>query len=163
MKSRKILAFRIWFFFCILIPNLLFAAENSTLTLNFGGSPGDAIAHSYDYGTPENAGETYTMRIPVIYKELAAALYDTKVTVRSADKVVLRVEAVRAYKSLSDCNDGLEIVTERLSKGLPTAYAGGEGSWQYQSPDGRVVGRAVCDKERRRPFFTLQLDIQLVE
>ena len=138
------------------------AAENSTLTLNFGGSPGTAVPHSYDYGVPENAGEFYTMRVPVIYKELAEVFHDMEVTVKSADKIVQRISAVRAYKSLSDCNKGLAIVKERLAKGLPRDYAGTDAEWQYQSPDGAVVGRAVCEKRRRRPFFTINLAITLL-
>ena len=137
------------------------AAENSTLVLNFGGSPGDKIPHSYDYGTPEDAGEFYTMRIPVIYKELAAVFHDTEVTVRSADKTVIQVSAERAYKSLKDCNEGLSAVKDKLTKGLPDEYAGSDGLWQYQSTDSAVVARVTCEKKRRRPFFTINLAIEL--
>ena len=147
------------FFFSLTLS----AAENSTLVLNFGGSPGDKIPHSYDYGTPEDAGDFYTMRIPIIYEDLAAVFYDTEVTVRSADKKVMRVSAERAYKSLSDCNEGLAVVKEKLAKGLPRDYAGTAEHWQYQAPGGDVLGRVACSKERRRPFFTIDLVIELAE
>ena len=137
------------------------AAENSTLVLNFGGSPGDTIPHSYDYGTPEDAGEFYTMRIPIIYEELAAVFHDTEVTVRSVDKTVTQVRAERAYKSLNHCNEGLAIVKEKLAKGLPNDYVGSDGLWQYQSADSSVVARVTCEKKRRRPFFTISLAIGL--
>ena len=138
------------------------ATENSTLTLNFGGSPGAVVPHSYDYGLPEDAGETYTMRVPVIYKDLAAVFHDMEVTVKSADKVVQSIKAVRAYKSLSDCNKGMAVVKERLVKGLPRDYAGTDGQWDFQSADGSVAGRVVCEKRRRRPFFTINLSISLL-
>ena len=139
------------------------AAEKSTLILNFGGSPGEPIPHSYDYGLPEDAGDFYTMRIPVIYADLAAVFHDTEVTVRSADKTVTSIYAVRAYKSLSDCNAGLAVVEEKLTAGLPREYAASDQAWQRQSPDGAVVGRVVCEKARRRPFFTIRLNIALAQ
>jgi len=138
-------------------------AQNSSLMLNFGGSPGETIAHSYDYGLPEDAKETYTMRVPVLYDELGAVFHDTLVTVKSENKTVQRVDADRAYKALSDCNVGLEVVKKRLASGLPKPYAGASGDWQFQSPDGKVAGYAKCDKRRRRPFFTLRLEIALVK
>ena len=96
-------------------------AENSSLMLNFGGSPGEAVTHTYNYGLPEDAGDSYAMRIPVIYEELAAVFYDTEVTVNSADMVVQSIVAVRAYKSLSDCNNGMTVVKERLSSAKKNA------------------------------------------
>ena len=140
-----------------------FAAENSSLILNFGGSPGEPIPHSYDYGLPEDAGDYYTMRIPVVYADLAAVFHDTEVTVQSADKTVSSIYAVRAYKSLKHCNDGLAVVKEKLALGLPREYAGSDQAWQRQSPDGAVVGRVVCEKARRRPFFTIRLNIALAK
>lgn len=137
-------------------------AQNTKLMLNFGGSPGDPVAHSYDYGLPEDAGETYTMRVPIVYEDIGAVFYDTLVTVKSEGKIVQRIDAVRAYKALSDCNTGLSVVKQKLEHGLPQPYAG-SGKWEFQSPDGKVVGRAKCDKEPRRPFFTLKMEIKLQE
>lgn len=152
-----------WLAFCLLLINSsVLQAQNSKLMLNFGGSPGEAVAHSYDYGLPEDAGETYTMRVPVIYEDLGAVFHDTLVTIKSEGKIVQRIDAVRAYKALSDCNVGLEVVKTKLSNGLPVPYAGPD-DWQFQSPDGKVVGRAKCDKERRRPFFTIRLEIISIE
>ena len=146
----------------VLFNSSVLQAQNSKLMLNFGGSPGDAVAHSYDYGLPEDAGETYTMRVPVIYEDLGNVFHDTLVTIESAGKIVQRIDAVRAYKALSDCSVGLELVKTKLLIGLPVPYAGSE-DWQFQSPDGKVVGRAKCDKRRRRPFFILSLEIASVD
>ena len=156
-----ILFFRSILYLLIMVSNPVVAAENSTLVLNFGGSPGDQIPHSYDYGLPEDAGDYYQMRIPIIYDDLAAVFHDTEVTVRSADKAITRVHAERAYKSLGQCNEGLAVVKEKLAKGLPRDYVGDE-NWQFQSPDGNVVGRVICEKRRRRPFFTINLEIALM-
>lgn len=146
----------------MLIGSLPVIAQNSKLMLSFGGSPGEAVAHSYDNGLPEDAGETYTMRVPTIYEDISGVFYDTLVTVKSEGKIVQRIDAVRAYKALSDCNSGLKVVKQRLENGLPQPYAGSE-NWDFQSPDGKVVGRAKCDKKRRRPFFTLTLEIKSLE
>ena len=97
------------------------------------------------------------------HADLAAVFHDTEVTVKSADKTIQSVKAVRAYKSLSDCNEGMAVVKEKLAKGLPRDYAGSAVGWQYQSPDGKVLGRVVCEKKRRRPFFTINLAIELAE
>lgn len=136
-------------------------AQNSKLMLNFGGSPGDPVAHSYDYGLPEDAGQTYTMRVPVLYEDLGAVFHDTEVTVLSEGKIVQRVDAVRAYKSLNDCNLGLKVVKQKLVDGLPKPYLGDPTEGDFQSPDGKVIAKAVCEKKRRRPFFTLRLEIKL--
>ena len=146
----------------LLICSSGISAQNSKIMLNFGGSPGEPVAHSYDYGLPEDAGDSYTMRVPVIYEDLGAVFYDTLVTVKSEGKIVERIDAVRAYKALSDCKLGLAVVKKKLENGLPQTYAGSD-NWDFQSPDGKVVGRAKCDKERRRPFFTLTLEIKLLD
>ena len=151
-------------FMCMLMLNIGPAvAQNSNLMLNFGGSPGEPLAHSYDYGLPEGAKETYTMRVPAIYEELDAVFHDTLVTIKSENKIVQRIDAIRAYKALSDCNAGLEVVKKRLASGLPQPYAGSLSDWQFQSPDGKVVGYAKCAKKSRRPFFMLSLEIALIE
>ena len=132
-------------------------AENSKLILPFGGAPGEPLAHSYDYGQPDDAGERYTVRIPAIHKDVQAVFYDTQLTIRTEGKIVERVDAQRAFKSLGDCNEGLAAIKQRLNAGLPTDSA--DGSWLYQSPDGKTRGRATCDKGSRRLFFVLTLEI----
>ena len=131
-------------------------AENSRLILTFGGSPGDKLAHAYDYGLPDDAGEVYTMRIPVIKPEMAKVFYDTKLTITAPDKIVRRVEAERAFKSLQACDESLEIVEKKLVEALPNPYTG-SGAWLYQSADRRAAGLVTCSKGSKHPFIVLRL------
>lgn len=133
------------------------AAENAILILRFGGDPGSPLPYGYDYGKAEGVGETYVLRIPTVDEEIKKVFYDTEMTVRTADKTVEKIVAARAFRSLRECNEAREIIVEKLAESLPREYAPGDGEWQRQSADGKVVGRTACDQPRYFPTPVLRL------
>ena len=156
MKKRN--WFLIFALFCSSLVNPGYA-DNSHLILSFGGSPGEKLPHPYDYGVPHDATDSYTMRIPMTKPDLAAVFYDTVLTVTAPDKIVRRVEASRAYKSIRECNEALAVVEEKLVAALPKPYTGNAGAWTYWSADGKAAGAVTCTKGSKRPFTVLRLVI----
>ena len=138
------------------------AAENAALTLIFGGDPGSPLAHAYSYGLPETADPNYTVRIPVINPEIRTVFYDTVLTVSNPEKIIQRVSASRAYRSLAECDAAREIVADKLAAALPRETVGEE-RWQRQSADGRVVARAVCENLRHEPVPVLNFELLLLQ
>lgn len=135
-------------------------AENTLLIRAFGGDPGSPLAHAYDYGIPRDEGPTYTVRIPVFDADIAKVFYDTVLTVTIPDKIVHRVTAARAYRTLMRCNEARATVVEKLAKGLPRGAVAGTDDWQGQSSDGDVIGRIVCRHRRHDPMPVLALTIE---
>ncbi len=136
-------------------------AENAFFVIPFGGEPGAPLAHSYDYGKAPEFASTYTMRIPSVDPEIATVLPDVELTIDPSNKIVQRVFAARAYRALTECNAAREIVQQKLTKALPAPFTGTGEAWQYQSPDGKVVGGAYCMTARYLPFPTLTVELVL--
>jgi hypothetical protein len=137
------------------------AAENGALIGAFGGDPGSPVPHAYSSGKPPAEDPTYTLRIAVLHPKLQVVFYDTVLTVRTADKIVQKVTAARAYRDFNQCNAAREITLAKLVEGLPSEYAEAGDDWDLQSTDGKVVGRAVCGKRRHDPMPVLDLEIAL--
>lgn len=136
------------------------AAENAELTLTFGGDPGSPLAHAYSYGLPETAEPTYTLRIPVVKPEIREVFYDTVLTVSNPEKIVQRVSASRAYRSLAECETAREIIASKLATALPRETVGDD-RWQRRSADGRVLARATCENLRHEPVPVLNFELRL--
>lgn len=139
------------------------AVENTKLIIAFGGDPGSPLPHAYNERVPENAGDTYTLRIPVVTAEIARVFYDTVLTITVPDKIVQSVTAARAYRTLIDCNAARDTILVKLRESLPRDYAAGDDTWQYQSVDGKVVGRATCENPGHYPMPVLHLELTLAE
>lgn len=135
------------------------AADNTALINAFGGDPGSPLPYAYDNGVPVAMGETYTLRIPVINTDIKNIFYDTVVDVAVSDKVVYRITAARAYRTLGYCNKAREIISVHLAVGLPFAVTVDPDEWQRQSADGKVVGRVRCSRRRHDPMPVLTLTI----
>jgi hypothetical protein len=135
------------------------AAENSALIGAFGGDPGSVVPHGYRSGKPPAEDPTYTLRVASIQPQIKDVFYDTVLTVRTADNIVQRVEAARAYRDFNRCNKAREVIIEKLIKGLPDEYAGPGEGWEWQSADGKVVGRVLCGKRRHDSMPILNLEI----
>ena len=136
------------------------AAENAVLTLAFGGDPGSPLAHAYSYGLPETTEPTYTLRVPVVNPEISTVFNDTVLTVSNPEKIIQRVSASRAYRSLAECDAARRIIADKLATALPRETAGEE-RWQRQSADGRVVARAACENLRHEPVPVLNFELLL--
>lgn len=136
------------------------AAENAALTLAFGGDPGSPLAHAYSYGLPETVEPTYTLRIPVVNPDIRGVFYDTVLTVSNPEKIVQRVSASRAYRSLAECETARAIIADKLATALPREIAGDE-RWQRHSADGRVLARATCENLRHEPVPVLNFELLL--
>ena len=136
------------------------SAENATLTLAFGGDPGSPLAHAYSYGLPETTEPTYTLRVPVVNPEIRTVFYDTVLTVSNPGKIIQRVRASRAFRSLAECNAAREIIAGKLAVALPNETAADE-RWQRQSADGRVLARSVCESLRHEPVPVLNFELLL--
>lgn len=137
------------------------SAENSGFVIAFGGEPGAPLTHSYDYGVPDGDAPSFTMRIPSIDVEVQPVLADVELTVAKAGKIVQRVHAERAYRSLNECTAARDLLAKKITALLPAAYAGANSGWQQQSADGKVGGGASCLTPRHLPFATLVFDLGL--
>lgn len=136
------------------------AAGNAALTLTFGGDPGSPLAHAYSYGLPETSEPTYELRIPVVNPAVREVFHDTVLTVSNPEKIVQRVSARRAYRSLAECEAAREIIADTLATALPGDVTDDE-HWQRQSADGRVLARAVCESLRHEPVPVLNFELSL--
>jgi hypothetical protein len=136
------------------------AAENAELILTFGGDPGSPLPHAYSYGLPETAEPTYTLRIPVVNPDIRSVFYDTVLTVSNPEKIVQRVNASRAYRSLAECEKAREIIAGKLATALPRETVGDD-RWQRRSADGRVLARATCENLRHEPVPVLNFELLL--
>jgi hypothetical protein len=136
-------------------------AENTVLILAFGGDPGSPVPHAYNYGVPATDATTYALRIPTVDNDMAAIFYDSELSISSATKIVERVSAARAYRTMNECNEARAIVLSKLAEGLPLDYSLGDANWQRQSADGTVVGGVECENPRHYPMPVLRLTIAL--
>jgi hypothetical protein len=143
---------------CLCAP--VAAAENVTLTLAFGGDPGSPLTHAYSYGLPETTEPTYTLRVPVVKPAVRDVFHDTVLTVSNPEKIVQRVSASRAYRSLAECDPAREIIAATLATALPLETVGDD-HWQRRSADGRVLARATCEKQRHEPVPVLRFELVL--
>lgn len=142
----------------------LFAAatwgENAGFVLPFGGEPGAALPHAYDYGKAPQTEGAYAMRIPNVDPEVAKVLHDTELWVDAREKRVLAVRAARAFRASGECELGQKVLAAKVARVLPAPFTG-QGPWQYQADDGSVVGGAWCHTARHLPFTTLYLDLRV--
>lgn len=138
------------------------AAENTIVTLAFGGDPGSPLAHAYSYGLPETDNPRYTLRIPVIDQKIKTVFYDTELTISNPAKIVQGVRASRAYATLADCDKARGLLNVKLIEAFPRDYAGTDGAWQRQSADGKVAARAVCESPRHYPMPVLRFELTLL-
>ncbi len=134
-------------------------AQDATMVLAFGAEPGAPLPHSYDYGAPQTAASTYTMRVPIFDRDVAPVFADSELTVDIAAKTVQRVHTERAFKSLTECNAAKGIVEKKLAAAMPTPYTGGEPTWQYAK--GQAVGGVWCNSARHLPYAILTLDLAI--
>jgi len=144
-------------FTCLWLPEL--HAGNPVLDLTFGGDPGSPLQHAYNYGLPESGEPTYTLRIPMIDKDIKTVFYDTVLTISNPGKIVQRVTAERAFRTLTDCEKAREVVTVKFNKALPRDNVTADSRWQRQSADGTVVGRLACESLRHYPLPVLRFEI----
>jgi len=155
--------------FALKLPVMLFvflisatnhaAAENGALIGAFGGDPGSVVPYGYRSGKPPAEDPTYTLRVASIQPQIRDIFYDTILTVRTADNIVQKVEAARAYRDFKGCNEAREVIIEKLIRGLPNIYTGPGEDWERQSADGKVVGRVLCSKRRHDSMPILNLEI----
>lgn len=136
------------------------ATENMALTLGFGGDPGSPLAHAYSYGLPETAEPTYTLRVPVVNPEISGVFHDTVLTVSNPEKIVQRVNASRAFRTLAECEAARKIIADKLATALPRETVGDD-HWQRHSADGRVLARAMCENLRHEPVPVLNFELRL--
>ncbi|MGH8596478.1 MAG: hypothetical protein ACREXT_07460, partial [Gammaproteobacteria bacterium] len=137
-------------------------AENAAFVLPFGGEPGAALAHAYDYGTPPIREGVYTLRVPSVDTEVAAVFMDFELAIDAASKTVLYTRAARAYRSLTECVAAQKTLEPKLKQALPQTYVGQNIVWQYQSNDAHVVGGTYCRQERHLPFPILTFEMTTV-
>jgi len=153
-------------FFVVALGALLAAppgyAENTVITLAFGGDPGSALAHAYSYGLPETDDPRYTLRVPVVDLDIKTVFHDTELTISNPEKIVQGVTASRAYATLADCDKAREVLAAKIVVALPRDYAGADAAWQRQSADGRVAARAVCESPRHYPMPVLRFELTLL-
>ena len=143
---------------CLCAP--VAVAENVALTLAFGGDPGSPLTHAYSYGLPETTEATYTLRVPGVNPAVRDVFHDTVLTVSNPEKIVQRVSASRAFRSLAECDTAREIIAATLATALPLETVGDD-HWQRRSADGRVLARATCERLRHEPVPVLNLELAL--
>jgi hypothetical protein len=134
-------------------------AAGSFVTL-LGGDPGSPLTHSYSYGLPQNAGENYTLRIPA-NAQVLSVFYDTVLTISAPEKIIQQVSGSRAFTTFEDCKQARNILLAQIAERMPQSYTQEDEKWQFQSADGKIVARAVCEKPRHYPRPVLHMLIAL--
>lgn len=134
-------------------------AQDASFVLAFGGEPGAPLAHAYDYGAPPSGSDLYTMRVPVFDPQVAAIFHDGRLEIDAKTKIVQRVHAERAFKTIAECTDAKKLLDAKIAAVFKTPYTGSDPRWQYASENGTGVGGTQCHTARHLPYVILILDL----
>lgn len=141
--------------------NVPVAAQDASFVLAFGGEPGAPLAHAYNYGAPPAGPDTYTMRVPVLDPKVAPILYDSELRIDAQTKIVQRVHAERALKTIADCTAAKEVLDAKIAAVFKVPYTGSDPRWQYTNEKNTGVGGTQCYAARHLPFVTLIVDLSV--
>lgn len=137
------------------------AAQDASFVLAFGGEPGAPLAHAYNYGAPPTGSDTYTMRVPVLDPKVVPILYDSELAIDAKTKIVQRVHAERALKTIAECTAAKELLDAKIAAVFKVPYTGSDPRWQYTNENGTGVGGTQCYTARHLPFVTLIVDLSV--
>lgn len=137
------------------------AAQDASFVLAFGGEPGAPLAHAFNYGAPPSGSDTYSMRVPVFDPKIQPILWDSELLIDAKTKIVQRVHAERAMKTIADCTAAKEVLDAKLASVFKVPYTGSDPRWQYMSEKGTGVGGTQCYTARHLPYVTLILDLSI--
>jgi len=136
-------------------------AQDATLVLAFGGEPGAPLAHAYNYGAPPADAPTYVMRVPVFEPQVAAILHDGELLIDAQTKIVQRVHAERAMKTIAECTEAKKVLDAKIAAVFKLPYTGSDPRWQYLNEKGTGVGGTQCYTARHLPYVTLIVDLSV--
>lgn len=145
----------------ILLGSRVAVAQDASLVLAFGGEPGAPLPHAYNYGAPPAGSDVYSMRVPVFDPKVLPYLWDSELLIDAKTKIVQRVHAERAMKTIADCTAAKAVLDARIAAVFKVPYTGSDPRWQYMSEQNTGVGGTQCHTERHLPYVTLILDLSV--